>query len=206
MNSTPQENPDSDVLQSNNSVPPREKSKPGVWLWGSMGCLVFIIIGLVVFTISVKKTMQEDFAGSPHIPTAPGTSADLNIRTLVDTMQKMKAIDAEVKAYRHDKGAYPDNLEQLVPTYLPSKDALHALADSNPDPTHDSFSYDKPTPAAPPFMMFLGVSYTYTMSSGPASQQITTLIQMSLDGGVQQQNTASAPVAPGVPVPGASSN
>ena len=162
-------------------APPPQKKGPGCWLWVPLGCLVFLIIGGIIATISVKQALQ----GSSGVFGGAMKSAT----DIADATTKLTQINAAVNQYYKTNNTYPSSLTQLVPTYLPSAASLHSSADPNPNPTNVSFKYTRPSNNAPPSTIYLAISDSFTMAIGQQSVTTTTVMHMSLDGQLTRQQT-----------------
>ena len=90
-------------------------------------------------------------------------------------------IQQAVVQYHTDNNAYPSTLAALTPKYLDAA-KLHSDVDSNPSPTHVSWTYFKPKEGESPKTPLLALPYTMTVAVMGQSKTVQSKIVINLDG------------------------
>ncbi|BDI32996.1 hypothetical protein CCAX7_50470 [Capsulimonas corticalis] len=154
-----------------NTPPPSKSNSSGCWKIGGIGCAVVLLLGVVgsVWIFNTFKGVLQSTVGT--------TQNGLKIRRAV--------ID-----YHDKKGSYPAKLADLVPDYLPSPTILHDASDTNPDPSHISWTYHRPTEGAPPKTPLLENSIVIKIGNNPPAR---TSFIINLDGTTTSAGQTAAP-------------
>jgi hypothetical protein len=98
------------------------------------------------------------------------------------------AIQKAIVQYHSDNGAYPANLAALVPKYVDAA-KLHNDMDTNPNPSHVSWTYHMPGPDATGKTSLLELPYTLTMTFGGKTTSVPGKFIINLDGTSTSGNT-----------------
>jgi type II secretory pathway pseudopilin PulG len=155
--------------------------------------VVLIIAGFIgygAFKLAHNKTFTSTFGKALSYGTGLGASE-----------KQMASIIQALHQYRTDNGNYPKSLSGLVPKYLPVATVLHSPLDTNPDPTHVSYSYVKPFPSAPATTEVINITYSFDFGQaatpGTGVKQVFAatlggqLITATLQNGVEGQRTTT---------------
>ena len=170
-------------------IPPSAPVKrgPSCWLVGALTCLgivilvvIAIVVGITSFTHSAAgKKFASTFGSAMH---KSATDAPIAIRN-------METIREAIMRYHDHTGSYPDNLQQLVPTYLPDSSVLHSALDSNSNPSHVSYTYTKPTSSSTDSSTLLALHWQMSMSFGDQTQTTNFTYVLPIKGPIRQEQS-----------------
>jgi hypothetical protein len=168
------------------SAPPRRG--PSCWLVGALTCLGIVILVVIAIVIGISSIAHSP-AGKKFVSTF---SSAVHTGSMVPECQaKMRTIREAIIRYHEHTGSYPNNLKQLVPTYLPDASTLHCQLDSSTDPSHVTFIYTKPTDSTSDSSTLLAFHMQMTMSFGEQTQ-VQDYTYSITKGGELQQNMSQS--------------
>ncbi|GIV16163.1 MAG: hypothetical protein KatS3mg022_1598 [Armatimonadota bacterium] len=169
-------------------VPPEIPARRGMSCWtvGLLSCLgavALVLIGLAILFVVVSRRPEFRQAMSTGMQVA-------------QCQQNMQQIYAAIERYRQrNKGAYPKDLNELVPRYLSDAGKLKCPADTSGKPV--SYRYFQPQKNTPDTSPLLQCDHHQVMN-----QQIPVLMlkngQLMRPSQVGGRDSSSAP-APEVP-------
>lgn len=169
-------------------IPPGPPARrgPSCWLVGGLTCLGIVV--LVIIAIIVGITSFTHSATGKKFASSMG-SVFRGASMLPECKENMLTIRGAIMRYHDHTGHYPDNLRQLVPTYITDSSILHCPLDSVSDPSHVTYIYTKPSGSTPASAPLLTLHWLFTMNMGPQSQTTDTELIVTVGGQVSQQQT-----------------
>jgi hypothetical protein len=163
-------------------VPPRvvpAKQPLSCWLIGGIGCLVIcllvaIALALAAYQVLNSKTGKQMMSGMGAIMQ--------NAERMPEAKQKMNDIHGALLRYDLKNGQYPLSLAELSPDYLANGNELHCTLDPNPDPTHISFTYFRPTPEVPSTSRVLTIKWSDKLVVGKTTSDDSFVLSETIGG------------------------
>jgi hypothetical protein len=101
--------------------PPVPRSGGGCWKWGAIGCGALGCIGVICLAIGFFFLMR-----SPMVKQAMASVLQAQAAT-----QQLPTVGKAIDKYVADKKKYPNELKDLIPTYLPDEKSLRVTRDVN---------------------------------------------------------------------------
>ena len=124
------------------TTPPVDKQpvrKPrSCWLVGGITCLTLLII-----TIGLVYFLYVKFSKTPMFRNTFSSATQM-----AQCMPHLAEASGALTRYKQKKGAYPEKLVDLYPTFLDDKTNLHCPADTSPI-DNVSYTYKKPDMKTP---------------------------------------------------------
>jgi hypothetical protein len=104
---------------------------------------------------------------------------------------KMTDVYAAITRYRSKNGKYPAKLSVLTPDYLPDSTVCHCSLDSNPSPTHPTFTYSPPTSSSKPLDKVLSFTWTEKITILQQTESVQTVYFYDVAGTAMIQQTTT---------------
>jgi hypothetical protein len=166
-------------------IPTSSKTKaPSCWAIGGVGCLVLFILILALGGVVLNNALR----------TKQGKQIITSFKTVIkvsakvpDCEQRMVTIRQALIRYDLKNARYPESLTDLVPDYLPDASTLHCALDTNPDPSHVSFSYSRPGPGAVSSSPIMTITFSFSLGSGRSKIITKEVMWITLGGELKQQ-------------------
>lgn len=112
---------------------PSQQASGNCWKYGGFACLGCGCLVVVLFAIITALLVSR-----PEFKQVAATT-----RSVAAAVERMQKIHKALGKYAHDRGQYPDSLNDLVPTYLSAEDIRPTNEEGGP-----SFQYFKPPSSA----------------------------------------------------------
>ena len=151
---------------------------PNCWLVGGLTCVGLVIIGAIAIFAGFYSLFRGPLKGAIQ----SGAAAQM-------CKQHMLQIQQAVDRYHTHTGTYPDALTDLVPTYLPDRSVLHCSMDTNPDPSHVTYEYSKPTETTPGTAPLLTLHWNMSIKMMGTSQTVGETEIVTVNGEQEHSQT-----------------
>lgn len=153
--------------------PPPQNNSGGCWKAAGITCGVLLLLMIIGVVSAVKWFNSTGVMGQ--------------IQNVTNVAMQGQEIYAAVSNYKAANGKYPDNLQQLTPSYIPAA-KLHSSTDPNPDTNHISWNYYKPNENSSPKSPMLVMEYEMKMNIGGKQTRQKVPIIINVDGSSPRHN------------------